>query len=366
MRLVNSDDTPLIAANTSGCFDDSFGYAKRKVKTMRKIKIAQIGTSLSSHGNLIWKSIIKQKDIFDVVGYAMPEGEREKIPKHVAAFDGYREMTVEEILSDPEIEAVTIETEEIYLTKYAQMAAEAGKQIHQEKPGGIVYADFEKLIKTVKDKGLVFHLGYMYRYNPYVEETIRRVKAGELGDIFTVEAHMDGAHPIVPRQWLEAFPGGMMFFLGCHLVDLIMQIMGEPENVLPLNRTTGKDGITSDDLGMAVLEYKNGVGIAKTSANEMGGFIRRHLWVAGTKGSILLQPIENPVEGGLNAVKREYLDVKNYWGDVEPSSCDTFDRYDGMMAAFASYVRGDKQNPYTYDYELSLYKAVLRSCGVEV
>ena len=81
---------------------------------MRKIKIAQIGTSLSSHGNLIWRSITKQKDIFDVVGYAMPEGEREKFPKQVAAFEGYREMTVEEILSDPEIEAVTIETEEIY------------------------------------------------------------------------------------------------------------------------------------------------------------------------------------------------------------------------------------------------------------
>ena len=34
-----------------------------------------------------------------------------------------------------------------------------------------------------------------------------------------------------------------------------------------------------------------------------------------------------------------------------------------MMAGFASYVRGEKENPYTLDYELELYKLVLRACG---
>ncbi len=333
---------------------------------MRKIKIAQIGTSVNSHGNQIWRSITKQTDIFDVVGYALPEGEREKFPKNLAGFEGYREMTVEQILSDPEIEAVTVETEEVYLTKYAQMAAEAGKQIHQEKPGGIVLADFEKLIATVKEKGLIFHLGYMYRYNPIVDEAIRRAKAGELGDIFTVEAQMNGAHPVVPRQWLEAFPGGMMFFLGCHLIDLIMQIMGEPNKITPYNRTTGTRGITSCDLGMAVLEYDKGIALAKTSANELGGFIRRNLVIAGSTGSLVIQPLENPVPGGQNTIVREYNDPKKFSAEVQSKSCEPFDRYDGMMAAFASYVRGEKQNPYSYDYELALYKNVLRSCGVEI
>ena len=333
---------------------------------MRKVKIAQIGTSLNSHGNQIWNSITKQKDIFEVVGYALPEGEREKFPRNMAAFEGYREMTVEEILADPEIEAVTVETEEVYLTKYALMAAEAGKQIHQEKPGGISLADFEKLIKTVREKNLVFHLGYMYRYNPFVAETIGKAKDGTLGDIFTVEAQMNGAHPVVSRQWLENFPGGMMFFLGCHLIDLIVQIMGEPKNVVPYNRTTGKGGITSCDLGMAVLEYDKGIAFAKTSANELGGFIRRNLIVSGTQGSIVLQPLENPVPGGQNTIMREHLDPKKFSTAEASRACEPFDRYDGMMAAFASYVRGDKENPYTYDYELMLYKTVLRACGVEV
>jgi hypothetical protein len=36
-----------------------------------------------------------------------------------------------------------------------------------------------------------------------------------------------------------------------------------------------------------------------------------------------------------------------------------------MMASFAAMVRGEKENPYAYDYELELYKMVLQCCGGE-
>jgi len=35
-----------------------------------------------------------------------------------------------------------------------------------------------------------------------------------------------------------------------------------------------------------------------------------------------------------------------------------------MMSSFAKYVRGEVENPYTLDYELELYKILLKSCGV--
>ena len=123
---------------------------------MKKIRIAQIGTSRNSHGNQIWKSLLKQSDIFEVVGYAFPENEREKFPMRVNVFDGYREMTVEEILNDQSIEAVAVETEEIYLTKYALMVAKAGKHLHMEKPCGRELADFEELVGILKEKKLTF------------------------------------------------------------------------------------------------------------------------------------------------------------------------------------------------------------------
>ncbi|MBE7014430.1 MAG: Gfo/Idh/MocA family oxidoreductase [Ruminococcaceae bacterium] len=331
---------------------------------MKKIKVAQIGTSENGHGNFIWKSMIKQKDIFDVVGYALPENEREKFPDRSKAFDGYKEMTVEEILNNPEIEAVVVETEEIYLTKYAFMVATAGKHLHMEKPGGVDLCNFKKIVETLKSKKLTFSTGYMYRFNPKIQEALKKVKNGQLGKIYSVEAHMDCKHPAKVRQWFQNFPGGIMFFLGCHLIDLIYQIQGEPEEIIPFNCSTGYDEVTANDYGMVVFKYKNGVSFAKTCAIENGGFLRRQLVICGEKGTIEIKPLEASADGGLYTVMNEAYST-DWHKEWDTSKSEVYDRYDGMMRNFAEIVRG-KENPYSYEYEFGLYKLTLRACGKEV
>ena len=237
---------------------------------MKKIKIAQIGTSRNSHGSLIFESLKKNSDIFEIVGYHLPENEREKFPEKISCFEGFTELTLDEILNNPEIEAVTVETEEIYLTKYAQMVADSKKHMHMEKPGGVNLADFEKLIETVKKNNTVFHTGYMYRYNPFIMELKEQIKNGELGDIISVEAQMNCIHSLETRQWLENFPGGMMFFLGCHLVDIIYSIKGMPKKIIPLNKCSGVEGVTAKDFGMVVFEYENGIGWYDIDGNPTG------------------------------------------------------------------------------------------------
>lgn len=330
---------------------------------MRKIKIAQIGTSRHSHGSQIIMSLRKQSEIFEVVGYALPENEREKFPDLMKMFEGLREMTVEEILSDESIEAVTVETEEIYLTKYAIMAAESGKHIHMEKPGGIDHGDFERLINTAKKNGTVFHTGYMYRYNPFIATLMEEIKNGDLGEIVSVEAHMCCPHNEAVRRWLNTFPGGMTFFLGCHLLDLVYAIQGKPKRVIPLNKST-EEGM-GEDFGMAVLEYEKGYSVVKASAVEQGGFARRHLTVVGSKKTVRLEPLEMYAEdGNLFTGKTEYASLA--WGDRGAyTESVPFDRYDAMTASFAAMVRGEKENPWDYDYELALHRLVLRACGVE-
>ncbi len=329
---------------------------------MKRIKIAQIGTSKNSHGNAIWNSLRKQEDLFDIAGYAFPENEREKFPAQAKAFEGYKEMTVEEILSDPSIEAVTVETEEVYLTKYACMAAHAGKHIHMEKPGSPDLAGFEDLIGTMKAKGLAFTTGYMYRFNPKIQEAREKIKSGALGEIYAVEAHMDCKHPPEVRQWLSNFPGGMMFFLGCHLVDLIYQIQGEPEEVIPYNCSTGYAGVNAEDYGLALFRYKNGVSFAKTIACENGVFLRRQLVICGTEGTIEIKPLEVLSQGGQYTVMNESYstDWHRKW---DTSQTAVYDRYDAMVENFARIVRKEKDNPYPYDYELGLYRLLLKACG---
>ena len=332
---------------------------------MRRIRIAQIGVNFYSHGPDIFRSLVKQSDLFEVVGYCLPENERERLPDKLAVFEGFPELTLDEILNDPTIDAVTVETDEIYTTKYALLAIEHGKHVHMEKPGGRELSDFEALIAAVKRTGKVFHTGYMYRYNPLVRDLLDKVRAGELGDIISVEAQMNCYHQQKYREWLNELPAGMMFFLGCHLVDLVMLLQGEPENIIPLNRRTGTDGVDSPDFGMAVMEYKRGVSFIKTTDVERGGYLRRQLVVTGTKGTIELKPIEYLMDDGM------HTDQTTCYGEAwhtpgEHITSPAYDRYDFMMASFAAMARGECVNPYTPDYELRLYKTVLRCCGVPV
>ena len=331
---------------------------------MRKLKIAQIGIG-HDHALAILESIRKQTDIFDFVGLAVPESEKTDFPTRFAKTEQYNTLTVEQALNYEGLDCIAIETEELNLTQYTQMAADRGLHIHMDKPGGIELADFERMIDTVKKNGCVLSIGYMYRYNSEVMELHRKIEAGELGEVYSIEAHMDCFHKPEKREWLARFPGGMLFFLGCHLIDLVYRMQGEPEEIIPLSMPTGIDGVTGQDYGMAVFKYKNGISFVKTSAIECGGFMRRQLVVSGSKGTVELHPLERYLPGTQNLVADVYECFETAPFTVGPKHriSNPQDRYDDMMKAFASMARGEKSNPYTPDYELALYRVILRACG---
>ena len=338
---------------------------------MRKIRIAQIGLNMHSHSGEIFHTIKSHPEIFEVAGYALVEDERITCAHKIVEFDGYKELTLEQILCDDTIEAVAIETDEIHITKYALMAAEHGKHIHMEKPGSQSLEDFEKLIATVKEKGTVLHLGYMYRYNPYVKDCIERANKGEFGKIFSVETHMSRTDGIKVRNWLDSFKGGMMFYLGCHLIDLVLQIQGMPEEVIPFNSRTGFEGTVGEDNSLAILKYPYGYSIVRVSGNEINGFSRRQLVVLGEKATVEIRPLEYNLDPevastryGMTTSKIESILNENKKPDVSSSTSEEFDRYEDMIVAFGAMVRGDKKNPYTLDYELDLFKTILKCCGI--
>ncbi len=342
---------------------------------MRKIKVVQIGLG-HDHSKVVLESLLRQKDIFDVVAIAVPDCELEPFAGDIHKYRDVKKipfLSIEEALNIPNLDGAIIETEEFNLTKYAIMAAEKGLNIHMDKPSGLEHSDFQKLIKILKSKNLVFTTGYMYRFNPVVMDAIKKVKNGDIGKVYAVEAQMSCEHTKEKSQWLDRFPGGMTFFLGCHLVDLIYQIQGEPQEVLPLNSCTGKDGVTSEDYGMVVFKYPNGVSFAKSCTAEPGGFRRRHLIICGERGTIEIRPLEINAYGHPNyAVGDQQTKVREVYADTgwdadgQHKISDVYNRYDGMMKNFAEIVCGEKENPYTYDYELNLNKLVLKACGKDL
>lgn len=213
---------------------------------------------------------------------------------------------------------------------------------------------------------------YMYRYNPAVEYAREVVKSGKLGTVYSVEAQMNGLHSAEKRQWMDSFPGGMQFFLGCHLIDLIVQLQGIPSEIIPCNKETGFDGVTATDFGMTVFKYPNGISFAKACDAEPGGFARRQLVVCGEKGTLEIRPMEKyivpaPDEKNMyTAIREVYYDkaAKLGWNyDGEYRQLDPFNRYDHMTRSLASYIRGEAKNPWTYDYEIALHEIISRACG---
>lgn len=334
---------------------------------MRKIRIAQIGINYLSHSVHIFDTLKWNPDVFEVVGYCLVEDERALGESKLKHMVGYPELTLEEILNDPTIEAVTVETDEIHLNQYALLAAKAGKHIHMEKPGSQDLESFTQLIETMRRTGKVLHLGYMYRYHPFVAEAIDRVRKGELGHIYSVEALMGRLDDSEERAWLKTFKGGMMFYLGCHLIDIVLQLQGMPTSVVPLNCATGIDGVDAEDLGFAVLQYPNAVSVVRMAATEIGGVKRRQLVVCGEKETLEINPLEMTVKGPHYLVcasqrhARLGEDGKAVWTE---ESLEPFPRYEDMMLSFGAMVRGEKKNPQSLDYELELFKVILACCGM--
>ncbi len=210
----------------------------------------------------------------------------------------------------------------------------------------------------------LFHIGYMYRYNPMVLELLAQIERGELGQLVSVDAQMSGNQEPELRQWLPTFKGGHMFYLGCHIVDLAFRILGQPTEVLPLNFATGVDGIECEDFSMAVLRYPKAIATVRTDGIQHGGYLRRELVVTGSKKTVELRPIEMVCPGGQISTRTEY-DAEGWFELAVTETTEKYLRYGTMLRSFAAMVRGEMKNPYTPDYELSLFKLILKCCGAK-
>lgn len=327
---------------------------------MMPVRIAQIGTA-HDHARQTMGSLLRNRDCFSVFGLAASEtGGSDPV------YAGVPRYTVEELLDMPMLEAVAVESAERDATELARRFAARGIAVHLDKPGSPDAAAFDRLTDTVKANRVPFQMGYMYRCNPVIRQAIAMVKSGELGEIFSVEAQMSVRHDAQKRAWLEAFPGGMMFYLGCHLVDLVLQIQGEPAEILPMNTSSGLDGNRSADSAFAVFRYKNGTSFVKSCAAEYGGYARRQLVICGSRGTAELKPLETGTGDGritTTAVFTLEKDKPDPWGSAgQRITSDPFDRYDGMMRTFARIVRGEEENPYSCDYERLLFRTLMKCC----
>ncbi len=96
---------------------------------------------------------------------------------------------------------------------------------------------------------------------------------------------------------------------------------------------------------------------------ETKAMFLRSLLVCGFKSSFEIKPLE--MFEGDGEDEHEFLEKTEYtdhdWGSRgKHERSDDFYRYNALFEGFAAMVRGEKENPYTPDYELELYRTLLK------
>lgn len=326
------------------------------------IKIGQIGIG-HNHGAAKMQTLRKFPELFQIVGFAPESDEWFEKRGALPAYEGLPRLTAEEVIAQSD--AVLVETEVSILTETAQKCVDAGKHILMDKPASGTLADFKRLLDTAKEKNLVVQLGYMYRYNPAVQQCLALLDQGKLGEIYSINAEMSANDPASYKKWLSQFPGGGMYIFGSHLLDLVIRILGRPEKVHSFFKRTEKDGLDLPDHSLAVLEYPKALARIYTSAVEVNGYGRRQLVVSGSKGTISILPLERPCKMTYSDLEiathhHEDLKIETDVADL-PKEC----RYDEEMRCFHDYVTCAQQNPWSYDHNYLVQEILFQIVGGE-
>lgn len=332
---------------------------------MKKIRIGQLGIG-HNHGTARMLSLRALPEYFDIVGVAEDDPAwREKRGGH-RAYEGLPMMSEAELLATPGLEAVMLETDGKDLLPAARRLAERGLHLCMDKPGGEDWPGFCGLCDTVRERGLVLQLGYVYRSNPAVRFCIDAVKNGWLGEVFEIHAVMSRWDKDPYREWLSQFRGGAMYIFAGYLIDLVLQMLGAPERVSPFLKKTRDDALI--DNGLAVLEYPRATATIRVSVAEVEGYEHRRLIVCGTNGTVELCPIEYQKDGIPLSVRLTLKEPRaHYASGTRMVNCGPRgDRYRTQLIEFARSVRGEIANPYPVEHEALVQKTLLEICGFDV
>ena len=327
---------------------------------MKPIKLGHVGT-MHDHSSAKLECVKKFPELFEVIGCVAENPERQAEISKNAPYNDIP-FTDRHTLLEQGVEAVLVESFEGDLVHEAQFWADHGVHLHVDKPAGTDVQSFEKLLRTVKEKDLVLQMAYMYRYNHALLDCLDRIKRGELGDIYEVTAIMNTGHSPEKREWLNHFEGGIQFFLGCHMIDLVYLLQGLPNNIYPFLKSTGIDGVKSTDFSLAIFEYPNGVSTVEATSAEVNGYGRRQLVVCGSKGTYEIEPLEAPTHAYFipKSASATFADRRV---EVELPPFNPKCRYDDMMLDFAKFIRKEATNPFSLSHELTVQKLLMYCCG---
>ncbi len=165
----------------------------------------------------------------------------------------------EELINDPDIDAIYNPLPNSEHAKWSILCAEAGKPVLCEKPLAIDAAESQKMVDAFTSRGVPFAEGFMYRFHPQAVKVKELVANGAIGVLNTISASFtfniaDESNIRLSKE----LAGGALMDVGCYCVNVMRFMTGEePLTAKALADFGAKSGV--DERLVGLLKFPSGV-----------------------------------------------------------------------------------------------------------
>ncbi len=253
-----------------------------------KFGIVGLGLIADFHGRAL-------EDIPGAVIHSCMDFSKERVDTFSSKFGcrGYTDLS--EMLKDPDLDIVTVCTPSGAHMEPSLEIINSGKHLIVEKPLEITLERCDKILETANRKGVRVSTIFPSRFHEasmVVKEAVDKNRFGRLvmGDAyikwFRTQEYYDqgGWHG---TKALDG--GGALMNQSIHAIDLLQWLMGPVVSVKAYTNTLGHERIEVEDVGVAVLKFKNGaLGVIEGSTAIYPGYLKK-IEISGTEGSIVLE-----------------------------------------------------------------------------
>ncbi|WP_028552723.1 Gfo/Idh/MocA family protein [Paenibacillus sp. UNC451MF] len=263
--------------------------------------------------------------------YAVATGSQEKQQECRELFQcPHLYSQYDELLDDPEIQAVYVPLPNSLHKEWAIKAMEKGKHVLCEKPIALNASECEEMIRIAEKNGVLLMEAFMYRYTDRTKKVKAIVESGEIGEVRYIQSTfrflLDRPNTIKVQPELG---GGSLYDVGSYPVNFVGMIMNQvPESCV--SECVKENGV--DVMFSALLKYSNGA-IASISCG-FNAFNQMNSEIVGTKGRIEVPDTFLGTEGSIRVITTE---------GIRQVQTQESDRYTLEVSDFADAILNNRQ-----------------------